>query len=68
MASKLDKLNELGELLKSGAITQEEFNDLKKEILDSDVKEPENKSNPPQKEPVGNKGEVTRLSYPTEKQ
>lgn len=35
MANKLDKLKELGGLLKSGAITQEEFNKLKKEILES---------------------------------
>jgi hypothetical protein len=44
MAGKLDKLNELGELLKSGAISQDEFNNLKKEILEStDKLENENK-------------------------
>jgi hypothetical protein len=33
MKSKLDKLNELGELLKSGTITEEEFDNLKGELL-----------------------------------
>jgi len=33
MKSKIDRIEELGELLKSGAITKEEFNSLKKELL-----------------------------------
>ncbi|WP_395051162.1 SHOCT domain-containing protein [Flavobacterium sp.] len=33
MANKIDKLNELGELYKSGAITNDEFESLKTEIL-----------------------------------
>jgi hypothetical protein len=33
MKSKLDKLNELGELVKSGTLTQDEFNKLKTELL-----------------------------------
>jgi hypothetical protein len=33
MANKLDKLNELHELLKSGAISQQEFESLKSEIM-----------------------------------
>lgn len=35
MPNKLDKLNELNELLKSGAISQQEFESLKTEIIDS---------------------------------
>jgi len=42
MKSKLDKLNELGELFKSGAITQEEFDNLKSEILNPDSQSKEN--------------------------
>lgn len=44
MASKLDKLKEIGELLSSGAITQEEFDKLKSEIL--------NEKEAPQKDEV----------------
>ena len=33
MANKLDKLNELHDLLKSGAISQQEFESLKSEIM-----------------------------------
>lgn len=36
MANKLDKLNELHELLKSGAISQEEFESLKSEIMNNE--------------------------------
>jgi len=36
MANKLDKLNELHELLKSGAISQQEFESLKSEIMNND--------------------------------
>jgi hypothetical protein len=36
MANKLDKLNELHELFKSGAISQQEFESLKSEILNSE--------------------------------
>lgn len=42
MKSKLDKLNELGELLKSGAITQNEFNKLKAELLNPQKQSEEN--------------------------
>jgi len=42
MKSKLDKLNELGELLKSGTISQEEFNNLKNELLRPQTESPEN--------------------------
>lgn len=36
MANKIDKLNELHELFKSGAISQQEFDELKSEILNSE--------------------------------
>ena len=42
MKSKLDKLNELGELLKSGTITQDEFNILKTELLNPQKQSEEN--------------------------
>lgn len=42
MENKLDKLMELGELLKSGTITQEEFNNLKNELLNPEKQSGEN--------------------------
>ena len=50
MPNKLDKLNELNELLKSGAISQQEFESLKTEIINSqsinpNSEKPETKNN-----------------------
>lgn len=42
MKSKLDKLNELGELLQTGTISKEEFISLKNELLNPDSKSIEN--------------------------
>ncbi|MCG3165161.1 MAG: hypothetical protein POELPBGB_00923 [Bacteroidia bacterium] len=57
MQNKLDKLNELNELLKSGAISQQEFESLKSEILKDSKIYSTPSTNPPLSETHSNSNE-----------
>jgi hypothetical protein len=61
--SKVEKLNELNELHKSGAISKEEFDSLKKEILESKESLSPTKKEETTAQPIINKQQINLKSF-----